>query len=443
MEHKNTYAQPYSGIKKVGAVLTSLGLVIGGGFIGSKISKKQEPVKVDPTPTKTEQKDEENMVLSENFDINNDAQVEERAKEILKLYAGNEYTVLDIKNSIYLLYGKYDKFVYPENVKTDEEMYKYMQNQVLLLRILFGDNIDPYVNTLNEMLDEEIQNPVFNGEEKQNPSAYMWMPESTEGKTLAIKLAKIINLQKQNIKNNDITKCSLNANDYYELYEEAKKLSKDKKLSLGDRVLIFKNFDAYNCLFTPFLDLEAKKELDNAQGFVSNAQQAIFKEASVDINMAGIIADSWEKGFQKEVTKKEEKYKATDSAPAQAIIDSKVPGNSEAKTETKVVDEGGKHISTQTVTVTEPSGKSSSDEIDTYLEEFVVEIPDEGISTVVEEGGKVIEEETVAESASKESQDNSNPNYVDDEDITVISDIEFYADATEDDIDAYLKELVR
>ena len=132
MEHININKQPYSKKKKamtITALVAAGAIIIGGTKIAcNKKLKKQAEVTTD---LQTEAYENSDLYLSSDFDINDDNAVLKRAQDIYEI-SEKEYNVLDIKNTIYLYNGKYDRITYPENVKTDDEKFMYIQDTLTL-----------------------------------------------------------------------------------------------------------------------------------------------------------------------------------------------------------------------------------------------------------------------------------------------------------------------
>ncbi len=450
MEHNDVYKQTFSNAKRNAAISVALvgALLVGGVKVGSYFNKKNDKTPIDATPQTTMiDPATSELVLTEDFDINNDEQVNKRAQAIYEL-SEKEYSVEDIKNTIYLFNEKYDKVVYPKTAKTDDEKFEYLQQLALLL----GKTLDDYLKEYVQVYQKSNKNITIDQlNVKDVPCAYMWMAKDSDAKKLAINIAKVYYEQRDNIRNDNKAAMTVTANDYYNLFVEAKKL----KLSAGDKVLVFKQFNSINPIFTMFLSKECAEDLDKSLGLTIPATNKIFMSAAEDLDLSEKLEEGLEKGtFGKEITKTKEKYVSSDKAVAEKIIDT----NDSDKT--KVVIEGGKEVGTQQVVI--------QDEVTTKVEtsEFVVDIPNEGTTCVTEKGGEVVdtitptttkpsnstttkpsttkpsdEPTTTKPSTTKPSSETTmtttTTSYVDDEDIPVMDEEEFFGWATDEDADDY------
>ena len=278
------------------------------------------------------------------------------------------------------------------------------------------------------------------------------MAKDSDAKKLAINIAKVYYEQRDNIRNDNKAAMTVTANDYYNLFVEAKKL----KLSAGDKVLVFKQFNSINPIFTMFLSKECAEDLDKSLGLTPTATNKIFMSAAEDLDLSEKLEEGLEKGtFGKEITKTEEKYVSSDKAVAEKIIDTNVANSDK----TEVVIEGGKVVGTQ---------QDVQGVVTTKVEtsEFVVDIPNEGTTCVTEKGGEVVdtitptttkpsnstttkpsttkpsdEPTTTKPSTTKPSSETTTTttttSYVDDEDIPVMDEEEFFGWATDEDADDY------
>lgn len=386
MEHMDIYEQTHKKGKTITTTCISLALagalLVGGCKVASVIKGKN----LGEPETTMEQPELGELVLTQDFDINNSEEVSKRAEAIYNL-SEKEYTVLDIKNSIYVANEIFDNIVYPDSAKTDDEKFEYLQQLSLLFGATLDDYLFDYVSAMDKVINEEDNDFVFEGRTNDALSAYMWMPTTNETKNFAIDIAKVYCEQRNNIRNNNKAAMIITANEYYDLFIKAKQM----ELSVGNKVLLFKQFSSINPLFTPLLSKEQTEELDNALGFIATATNKLFSEAAEGLDISEKIKESLEKGnFGKEITKHEEKYVPEDKNAADKIAE-KLP----AESTTTVVDKGGKPVNDSGVkheVITNPTPATTTVE----ESEFIVEIP-EGTTEVVIPGGKVTEEETVTE----------------------------------------------
>lgn len=369
MEKKygHIYSQPQENGKKLTALALAIALAATGGCAATKyLGKDKAPVEEVPTTeltTTIEDPIAKLMVLTEDFDINDDKAVTKRAKAILEI-AKTEYelkkvtdfniTELDIKNLIYITNEKLDKVVYPENLKTDAKKFKYAQELSLMYGKLFDDSTKDFVENLDFLIDAKHSGYMEETEKyyktiKINtslvfsiPCAYMFMAETNEGKKMAINVAETNYRHMTNIVEKDLTAVLLTSQDYYKLYTEAKKL----KMTDGYEMTLFKNFSATNWLHSRMLDDAQVAELDKALGHIATSTNAVFTELTRDLDTSEIIVEGSKNGFSN-TTKLEETYKPADKVVAEQRPEAWSP---KEESTTKIVEQGGKPITTQKVT---------------------------------------------------------------------------------------------
>ncbi len=391
-------------------------LLVGGTFVGKIFKKSKAPVNSKPETTMVTPELSE-LVLSEGFDINDPKAVDKRAKDIYNL-SEKEYTVLDIKNMIYLLNEMYDNIAFPKNVKTNDQKYMYFYDVLsLTLGRVLSDYVADYEVSLHQILDDE--NLTFVGNTGSVPCAYMFMPSDSETKKLAIDIAKIYYEQRTNIRNGKKASMSVTANDYYKLLEKTKK----SNLKTGDKLLIFEQFGATKSLFTPFLSEKYAEELDAVSRSMATSMNKLFETAAENLDVPAELFDGT---CDEKIEKLTEEYRSKDLQDAKERVT-----NASIASETSVVNQGGSKVSGS-------KGKQEviQGEVTTRVttSEFVVEIPNEGTYTQYIPGGEVVEENTTKSSAKP-----STTTYVDDENIPVMDDKEFFAQASYDDIKDYKK----
>ena len=235
MEHMDINKQPYDKKKKA---ITITALVVTGAIIigGTKIACNKKLKKpVDNTSSlQNEVYENKDLYLSQDFDINNDAEVSKRANDIYEI-SEKEYSKEDIKNTIYLYNGMYDKITYPEKTITDDDKFMYIQNNLTLcLPVTLNDYIEDYYSIISGFMDEDIKRDLTR-DITSMVYAYMFMPEYNDTKKLLMDLALICKEQTDNIINKDISKLSDTANKYYALYLEASA----SNFSTEDKVIVF------------------------------------------------------------------------------------------------------------------------------------------------------------------------------------------------------------
>lgn len=400
MEHININKQPYSKKKKamtITALVAAGAIIIGGTKIAcNKKLKKQAEVTTD---LQTETYENSDLYLSSDFDINDDNAVLKRAQDIYEI-SEKEYNVLDIKNTIYLYNGKYDRITYPENVKTDDEKFMYIQDTLTLcLPVTLNDYIEDYYTIMSGFLDEE-EDRCLTRNITSMVYGYMFMSEYNDAKKMLMDLALICKEQINNIINKDIPKLSDTANKYYALYLQANSL----ELSSENKVILFQEFKNKSSLFARFLSEEKANDLNDAYSIIEMSKKKMFGTLSENLRISDTIKEGIDSGtFAKNEIKLEEKYKKEDKEKAEERAKN-YPTN---RQETKVVNNGGNKV-------TNSSGNSETKYVDknnneiktpTTIEEtseFIVPVnPDDIPKDWTENGGDVIEEFTYYDSANQ------------------------------------------
>lgn len=431
MEHKNIYEQPNKNRKKAATVFTSLAvagaLLIAGTKVCSNFKLKKNTEVTTEVTTTMVSNEESNLLLTEDFDINNPDEVSKRAQDIYDI-SEKKRTVLDIQNSIYTLMLS-DNIIYPDNVKTDDQKLEYVQSLVTLLSITLDDYLSDYTAMLNYIVNDGMLDLEFAGNTNYIPYAYMWMPQTNEAKKLAIEIAKVCEEQRSNIENKDVSAMHETANKFYDLFLQIEKT----EASYGEQVLLYNEFDAKLQLFVYVLDKEKLSDLKQVPSYITQQAGQVYSEigAREGWKLSPTYEKALEEGtFGKDISKEIESYRAEEASQAEEYYKEL---NDQIKNESSVVNEGGA-----------PAGDSSdkqeviNDTVTTRVSEseFVVSIPDEGTVVVTEPGGDVVDESMVAEPSTTAPSETTT--YVDaNEDIPVISDKEFFGQATEEDIEDY------
>ncbi len=432
MEHKNIYEQPDKKRKQKAAICTSLilagALLIGGTKIMSGFKPKNK-VEISTEVTSTMISNEEyNLLLTEDFDINNEDEVSKRAQAIYDI-SEKKYTVLDIKNSIYMVNELYDKVVYPDNVKTDDQKLEYVQSLVKLLAITLDDYLSDYSVMMDYVVNDGVSDIEFTGNTGAIPYAYMWMPQTNEAKKLAIEIARVCEEQRLNIINKDVSSMREAADYFYNLFLKIK----ETKASYGQQVLLYNEIGAKQLLFVSVLDKDLSSDFAQVPSYITQQVNNIYSAigASEGWVLSSTYEDALKEGtFGKDISKEIESYRAQDVASANERVEEL---NNRIEKESSVVNQGGK-----------PAGDSHDkqevidDVVTTRVSEseFIVSIPNEGTYEEVVTGGNVVEENTVKEPSTIKQEETTT--YVDaNEDIPVMDDKEFFGLATEEDIEDY------
>ena len=282
----------------------------------------------------------EKTYVAQPFDINDDAAVEQRAKEILKVYKNadmyldfniktrEKVELKDIKNIIYILNDKYDK-IYLVNGWKDVQKYEYLEWLKKFMMELFATNTIEEVDILSGASNYDIS--------KMSSDNYIWgtsvYATADTNKDLYEQMAKLVITQVDLKKNGkDRSELEANAEKFYNLY---KSIVDNKELSQSVRLGLLQEAGGKAGHFTPYLSKEKAKYIDkNNQRIVDNRTfDEIYDRLSLD-------PDALDCMTKKDTTIPFGKsYNANDAARANAQA-----GGSQK--ESKVVDEGGKHIGT-------------------------------------------------------------------------------------------------
>lgn len=349
--YSHIYGQPQQKGKKITALAVAIALAATGGCAATKyLGKDKAPVEEVPTTeltTTIEDPIAKLMVLTEDFDINDDKAVTKRAEAIYKLdekqFESLKITSLEIKNMIYIANEKLDGFKYPKNLKTDKEKYEYAQFIANVSNNMYLATTEEFV-TLGDILVEKTHNknvefPDITVEVKPVASAYMFIAEMNDAKKTAMKLAELNYKLKLGLVENNLATVIEVANEYYKLYNGAKKI----EMSNGNEFVLFSNFAGTNRLHQRYLDEKKSEELDNATGFMATSVNQIFTELTKNLDISEIIKD----GNFSNTTPLKEQYKPANKVEAEQRPEAWSP---EEESTTKIVEQGGKPITTQKVT---------------------------------------------------------------------------------------------
>ena len=299
---------------------------------GTSISGPEQPGEAN--------EDKEKTYVAQPFDINDDAAVEKRAKEILKVYKNadmyldfniktrKKVELKDIKNIIYILNDKYDKITLVDGWK-DVQKYEYLEWLKKFMMELFATNTIEEVDILSGASNYDIS--------KMSTDNYIWGTEvyatADTNKDLYEQMANLVITQVDLKKNGkDRAELEANAEKFYDLY---KSVVDNKELSQSVRLGLLQEAGGKAGHFTPYLSKEKAKYIDkNNQRIVDNRT---FDEIYDRLGLDPDALDCMTK--QNTTIPFGKSYNAGDAARANAAA-----GGSQK--ESKVVDEGGKHQGT-------------------------------------------------------------------------------------------------
>lgn len=394
--------QPHGRAKKVLAGTLAAATLAGAiAAAGVKISNESNSAITTTQSTNDNPSDDLNIMndLFLDFDINDKVAVEKRAQDIYNISA-KEIPVSDIINIIYLVNGAYKNINFG-TATTDAQKYQFLQDLILKIEGLLGDNVPGYVNVLAGNQEKAKGEFVH--------AAYL-ISKKSDGKDLAIKFAQIVETIKESIVKGEKDKYQAATKDYLVIVNEVLKAIKDGKLTSGEATLITKAEKAMNPLVTTVLSKDSNyknivAELD--KNLVSNTNK-LGNEAVADLGLQAAV-EELERDFKQ--TPVGDSYNASDAVQAQAMA-----GEASGK---KVADEGGKDLGNESLNVSggEVIGESTytevvnggaesheeqvvegGDIVDEITYEEIVDLPPEvleqiaGGVEIVEEGGDLVEE---------------------------------------------------
>lgn len=399
----NSYKANWKIKQIVSGVLAAIVLATGGTLIAKNVNKNKVKDNGTTTSISDQSLPEKNnpeypdLLLTADFDINDEKAVRERAEAIYAL--NNRYTVEDLMNIIYFVNGankkidlsilknnpsKYfpdDKNLDLSKLKQNAIEYLYIQRLSSKLYNLLQSYLPGFQNvimTINsgEKIDEEvIEN--LKEEYKKFVQAHMFVAQSGEIKNTLLKLSDFETKQAKAAIDGDKDTLDKNAQDYYD-YVKAIKYEEFKArevVTLGNQI------QANNIIMAKNL---TKEQYDELSVYIQNTLDA-FKEAATEALGTLGLADAnkdvvLDDVVQNTTIKATEKYVASDKAVAQ-----KVAGNSKDAGKKVEVEAGGKKVSSGTTKV--QGGKV----IKTETRTFVADVPTTSY-TKTSKGGQVITE---------------------------------------------------
>ena len=354
--------------KIVAAVMAAL-LGTTGAVMLVKNKTKDNNNLPEGTSISQEAEENEKLYLSEDFDINNDKEVEERARAIYELLEDElkkNITVNDIKNIIYVVNNVSEK----TDLKTSDDI------QQLLKKIgdIFKNEIYGYQDRLVNP-DSEVK------EFKQLIHAIFFIAKDKDAKQFAYQLAVILNKQAKNIENN--------IRDDKELAKQYEALCNkiySSKLEMSYQILLRRAIIAYNSLFYSNNLLEYSSENDEKiKNEVANMETKlgtkIAEKKGIDI-ITKKDDDCNETDKEKKKNTKEGDHPNADSNDSKNYAGKDMPGDN------KEADAGGQPVRNDQEVI------GGGEILDTKITEGKVPDVVEGAHDEVEPGGEVLEENT-------------------------------------------------
>ncbi len=399
--------QPLRGSKKTAIAATSLTLagLIGVGLATSAVVKRHKKPVIEPEPIVQETElvtepeiDHGNLILWEDFDIDNADEVRKRAQAIYDI-SEKKYSVDEIVNMIYYFNEKHEKIVF-KNGASKEEKFKYLQNLAIHLSSLLSNNLQDDLDRMYSLLDKENMEDDVLANEDSEIYAYMFMAgnKRLEAETMtgekvdididdkgakgyAIALALEVEAQLDAIKNGNVEVFKNNAESFYKIVEEINNL---KNTSDGYMVLMIDDYKAKYPLYGDSFTKEQKEVLMNTTQ--NNYLNSLGFEAS---KKTGASYDA-NKG----------NHAVTTPVTERAVVTDRVNANKRETTTRKfetpaVIDEGGKKVTTSRQVIVSPG--TTKVETTTFIASTTKPITTE--TTIIEKGGEVVSESYVDQDA--------------------------------------------
>lgn len=379
---KNSYVPNEKG-KKITAAITAVAILVGGTLIAKLSTKDKRHVEDNDSSsisTTVDYGSQYGLELTSDFDINDSNAVRQRAKAIYEL-SDKKYTIEDIMNMIYLVNSATGKIKLDS--MNEEEKFEYLQKLAVGLYDVLATNVVDFSKGLTS-LNNDIS---FDLKSTDAIYSYMFIA-SGKGKVDAINLAIVVNKQINNIKNADKSELTNNADDFY----AQSKLIYNNKSGYPDGVVVALIDDIKSKI--PVMGLSKEKAADLSKEYQNVDINKIWFDVA---NKAGAYKEA-DADCETKVkhTTNHEKYDSKDSSQAESI------GNKSTKNNTtKKIETGGKPVRTEVVPKTT---KQTTTRVVTS--EFVVPVKTtKPTTTIVDQGGKVVEEKYEDADASKANDD--------------------------------------
>lgn len=379
---KNSYVPNEKG-KKITAAITAVAILVGGTLIAKLSTKDKRHVEDNDSSsisTTVDYGSQYGLELTSDFDINDSNAVRQRAKAIYEL-SDKKYTIEDIMNMIYLVNSATGKIKLDS--MNEEEKFEYLQKLAVGLYDVLATNVVDFSKGLTS-LNNDIS---FDLKSTDAIYSYMFIA-SGKGKVDAINLAIVVNKQINNIKNADKSELTNNADDFY----AQSKLIYNNKSGYPDGVVVALIDDIKSKI--PVMGLSKEKAADLSKEYQNVDINKIWFDVA---NKVGAYKEA-DADCETKVkhTTNHEKYDSKDSSQAESI------GNKSTKNNTtKKIETGGKPVRTEVVPRTT---KQTTTRVVTS--EFVVPVKTtKPTTTIVDQGGKVVEEKYEDADASKANDD--------------------------------------
>lgn len=369
LEKKNKNKFGNSKKKKLIALITAAVMAVSGLAVGLNSCKRDEEgtsTSIAGDATEEETKD---LILTEDFDINNESEVKKRAEEIYNI-SDKEVSVSDIMNIIYLYNGVYDKVNCGGT--TDIEKYQNVQKLAITItyKLLSSGNLDDMANRAAD-LASNVKNP-RNAKEGKYIYAYMF-ESSSKYKDIGLDIANNTEKQIDNILLGDVSAFENSEKTFENTISDLVDASKSSSIPVG--------YSAIN-----FLDTNSKEVLYPSNSFDSN-----YSYYTDD------VVAQWAKTWGIDINKLLEEGKIVKTSEySKYINDDAKKAKSKENTTQKAndVQKGGKHVANQTSSDNYYTTTQSSS---TTVHEVPEEESKKAETTTQKQGGQPVGEPSVSE----------------------------------------------
>ena len=403
-EHHESGYQPLKNAKKTAIATTCLTLagLIAAGFVGAYALKKlRKPVNPEPITTLTETEpeteveiDHGNLILWEDFDINNKDEVRQRAQAIYDI-SEKKYSVDEIVNIIYYFNEKYDNITFKSDASS-EDKFKYLQNLAIHLSDLLDDNLKDDLDRMYSLLDKDNGEDTVLSKDDHEIYAYMFMPSNTKvvtetmtgekvefnlgnkgDKDIAIALALEVEKQLDAIKDGNTSSFSNNAKNFFVIVEQIGNL---KDTPDGYMVLMIDDYKTKYPLYGNNFTKEQQEVLNETtqNNYLNTIGFAAAKATGASFDAR--------KHKGQEITPQTEKYVAADKKKAEE-------GQTTVTfSEKKVIEQGGKKVETSSKQTIVTPGTTK---VETFTFLASTTKSDTTFTTIYEPGGLLVSESEV------------------------------------------------
>lgn len=331
---------------KIKAWILALSFVLGSVGITScsyNKNKEETPTKVSDTNKDNQDSD---LLLVEDFDINDKDAVRKRAEEIYKI-SEKDYTVDEIENMIYITANKFENFEFSSSTLTENQKFEEIQYYMTGLNksgtnSVFDDNIADEVNQAERI--SSSSSTIILPTDDEYVHSYMFDYNEDKSKEVAKDLARIVNKQKELLEAKDtpIEELEKNADLYYDAVEA---FYKNKDVSNEEFCTIDDSIADQLPLFTHFLSKKKVEQLEKQH-------RDLTKNNIVGSELAeamGIDLSNLEPCDEHTTTPDGNYYNTPEIKEANANETKKKYSKEEGAT-APGADKGGKHIGTVTKT---------------------------------------------------------------------------------------------